>query len=155
MPARGAPASGRPAACQHRPVGRLRIDRLTGPPAPLRSGRVALAGRCHLASTRRARLVGLLATPDLGADEALWLPSCGSVHAIGLRAPIGCAFLDAAGRVLRVIDPLRPGRIAGVPGARAVVECRAGVLAGAVRPGDVLRRDPIPATSGHIVPGGG
>lgn len=118
----------------------LRIDRLTGPPAPLRdcAGRV-VAARCYRAASAGARLVGLLGTPDLAPDEALWLEPCGSVHTLGLRAPIGCAFLDAGGRVLRVIDPTPRWRLAGARGARAVVECRAGVLAG-LAPGDRLAR---------------
>jgi hypothetical protein len=121
-------------------MGRLRIDRLTGPPAPLlRGDGTVLAPRCHRASSRLARLVGLLGTPDLRPDEALWLEPCASVHAVGLRAPIGCAFLDAEGRVIRVVDPLGRGRAAGARGARAVVECRAGVLAG-VAPGERLTR---------------
>lgn len=119
-------------------MGRLRIDRLTGPPGVLSGsdGRV-IATRCHRAATPLARAVGLLCTPDLAPDEALWIALCSSVHAVGLRAVIGCAFLDADGRVLRVVDPLRRGRIAAARGARAVVECRAGVLAG-VTPGAVL-----------------
>lgn len=136
-------------------MGRLRIDRLTGPPAPLRRDGVVVVGRCHTATTRRARLVGLLATPDLGADEALWLPACASVHTLGLRAAIGCALLDGDGRVLRVVDPLPAWRLAGARGARAVVECRAGVLRERIRPGDRLVRDPFPATSGERVTGGG
>ncbi|MBJ7455896.1 MAG: DUF192 domain-containing protein [Thermoleophilia bacterium] len=121
-------------------MGRLRIDRLTGPPAGLRSGDGRLvSARCHTARTWRARLVGLLGTPALGDDEALWIERCGAVHTIGLRAAIGCAFLDDAGRVLRVVDPLPSGRAAAVRGARSVVECPAGTLAG-VRPGDHLHR---------------
>ena len=119
---------------------RLRIDRLTGPPAALRtSGGRLVSARCHTARSWRARLVGLLGTPDPQADEALWIERCGAVHAIGLRATIGCAFLDDAGRVLRVVDPLPRGRAASVRGARSVVECPAGVLAD-VRPGDHLHR---------------
>lgn len=140
--------------CQHRPVGRLRIDRITGPPAPLGVGGRVVAERCHLAATPLARLVGLLGTPDLAADEALWLEPCASVHALGLRAPVGCALLDAAGRVLRVVDPLPRGGLAHARGACAVVECRAGVLAG-VRPGDVLARHLFPATSARAVACGG
>lgn len=111
-------------------MGRLRIDRIAGPPAPLldATGGV-IAGRCHRARTPVARLVGLLATPDLARDEALWLEPCAAVHTFGLRAPIGCAFLDRDGRVMKVIDPLPRGRAARVRGARAVLECRAGVLA--------------------------
>jgi uncharacterized membrane protein (UPF0127 family) len=121
-------------------MSRLRVDRLTGLPGQLVTGEgVVLALRCHTASSLRARLVGLLATPDLTVDEALWLEPCSSVHALALRAPIGCAFLDADGRALRIVDPLRPWRAASVRGARAVVECRAGVLEG-VTCGDVLIR---------------
>ena len=122
-------------------MGALRIDRLTGPPEPLRDdgGRV-IAARCYRAGSARARLVGLLATPDLAPDEALWLEPCASVHTVGVRAPIGCAFLDAGGRVLRVVDPLPRWRAARARGARAVVECRAGALAG-VAPGTRLARE--------------
>lgn len=120
-------------------MGRLRIDRLTGPPGVLATDAGAvLSGRCYRARSSISRLVGLLATGDLAPDEALWIEPCGGVHAIGLRVAIGCAFLDADGRVLRVVDPLPPWRAAWVPGARAVVECRAGVLPG-IRVGDVLR----------------
>jgi hypothetical protein len=121
-------------------MGALRIDRLTGPPAPLRDGGGRLlAARCYRAASVRARLAGLLFTPDLAADEALWLEPCASVHSLALRAPIGCAFLDGAGRVLRVVDPLPRWRVAAARGARSVVECRAGALAG-VSPGHRLER---------------
>lgn len=114
---------------------RLRIDRLTAPPGVLVSGADAVfARRCYRAGALPARLVGLLATPDLAADEALWLEPCASVHSLGLRAPIGCAFLDSDGTVLRVLDPLPRGRLATARGARAVVECSAGRL-GRLSPG--------------------
>jgi uncharacterized membrane protein (UPF0127 family) len=121
-------------------VGRLRIDRITGPPAVLstRGGRI-VSLRCHTARSRLARLVGLLATGDLAAGEAVWIERCASVHAFGLRARIACAFVDADGRVLRIVDPLRRGRVASARGACAVVECSAGALAG-VAVHDVLRR---------------
>lgn len=120
-------------------MGRLRIDRITGPPAPLATADGAvIVSRCHRATSRTARLIGLLATPDLADDEGLWLEPCASVHTLGLRAGIGCAFLDGEGRVLRVVDPLPAWRLAATRGARAVVECRAERL-GAVAPGQVLR----------------
>lgn len=110
-------------------MGRLRVDRLAGPPRSLEADGRVLVGRCYLARTSLSRLVGLLATPDLAVDEALWLERCANVHAVGLRASIGVAFLDAEGRVMRVVDPLPRGRAAAARGARSVVECRAGVLA--------------------------
>lgn len=123
-------------------MNRLRVDRLCGPPAPLVAGDgTVVAERCYRASSALARLVGLLATPDLADDEALWLEPCGSVHTVLLRAPIGCAFLDREGRVMRVVDPLPRSRAAGARGARAAVECRAGILA-AIAPGTRLKRGP-------------
>ena len=99
--------------------------------------------RCHRTEGVTARLVGLLATPDLAPDEALWIAPCASVHTAFLRPAIGCAFVDAGGGVLRVVDPLPRWRAAGCRGARGVVECAAGALEEAgVRPGDVLRLEP-------------
>jgi uncharacterized protein len=135
---------------EHGGVGRLRVDRLCGPPGRLvlegADGPTSVAERCYLARSPLARSVGLLATPDLAADEALWLEPCASVHSVGLRARIGCAFLAADGRVLRVVDPLAPGRVASARGARAVVECPAGRLRG-IPPGACLRVDPTVAPS--------
>jgi len=122
-------------------VGRLRIDALDPAPLALIADGRPLAARCHLAGRPLRRLVGLLGTPDLRRDEALWIDRCAAVHTAFLRAPIGVAFVDPAGTVLRVVDPLPRGRAAACRGARAAVECRAGVLrAAGVRPGYVLRR---------------
>lgn len=99
--------------------------------------------RCHVADRSLPRLVGLLGTPDLADGEGLWLEPCSSVHTAGMRIPIACAFLDAEGRVLRVVDPLPPWRHAAVRGARAVVEIRAGRLAGMAVGTSLTRR---PAT---------
>ena len=69
-----------------------------------------------------------------------------------MRIPIACAFLDAEGRVLRVVDPLRPWSHAAVRGARAVLETQPGRLA-RVPPGATLRRHSdaaIPAESEHL-----
>ena len=120
-------------------------------------------GRSWRAATgRRAcrpRLVGLLGTPDLAPDEALWIaPLRARPHRVPAGAAIGCAFVNAGGRVLRVVDPLPRWRAAGCRGARGVVECAAGVLEEAgVRPGDVLRLEPgeNPARSGQPAPARG
>lgn len=140
-----------------RRVNRLRIDRLTPPPSVLQTADgQRIAARCHRAGTSLARAVGLLGTADLAADEAVWLAPCRSVHSLGLRVAIGCAFLDRDGLVLRVVDPLPPGRVAGAAGARAVVECRAGVLRGlAVGERLVLGAPSAMAARAHAGPEGG
>ena len=96
-----------------------------------------IVSRCHVAERWWARFVGLLGTADLAADEGLWIAPCGSVHTWGMRVTIGCAFVDAHGRVLRVVDPLPPWRVAACRGAAAVLETRAGGLR-AITVGDTL-----------------
>jgi uncharacterized membrane protein (UPF0127 family) len=134
-------------------MGRLRIDRVAVNAGPLRDGRGAVvAGRAYRASSWRPRAAGLLWTPDLAADEALWLDACGAVHTVGMRIPLGCAFLDGGGRVMRLVDPLAPGRFAACRGARSVVECRAGVLRahpGLTRLSLGTHCADFPAPSGH------
>lgn len=99
-----------------------------------RAGRV-VAASAFVADGPVRRAVGMLGTPDPGPGEALILAPCRAVHAVGLRAAIGAAFVDARGVVLRVADPLPVGG-ASCRGAAAVVEAAAGVLR--VSPGDHL-----------------
>lgn len=89
----------------------------------------------HRARTFGARLAGLLGRPPLRPDEALYLAPCASVHTCFMRYPIDVVFLDPAGRVLKVVEHLRPWRMAACRGARAALELRAG---GAARYGQHL-----------------
>jgi uncharacterized protein len=62
-----------------------------------------------------------------------------------MRFAIDAVFLDADNRVLRIAADLRPWRVAGRRGAKAVVELAAGECARVgLREGDmlVLRREP-------------
>ena len=72
-----------------------------------------------------ARLGGLLARAPLGADEALYLAPCASVHTFFMRYPIDVAFIDRAGRVMKIVT-LAPWRAAACLGARGALELRAG-----------------------------
>lgn len=83
----------------------------------------------HRARSFATRLGGLLARPPLRPDEALYLAPCASVHTCFMRYPIDVVFLDAAGRVIRTVEHLRPWRMAACRGARAVLELRAGEAA--------------------------
>jgi uncharacterized membrane protein (UPF0127 family) len=78
---------------------------------------------------RRAR--GLLGTTE--APPLLIAPAR-SVHTVGMRRPIDVVFLDGDLRVVKVVERLRPWRIAGARGAVAVLELPAGTAG--VRPGD-------------------
>ena len=116
-----------------------RIDRLCRPAAVTFTSARDFRGRAYVADGVVSRAVGMLGTPDPSDDELLILLPCAAVHGVGLRCSIGVAFVDAAGVVMRVVDPL-PWRGARVRGAHAVVEARTGVLA-ALCPGDTISVD--------------
>lgn len=74
-------------------------------------------------------MMGLLGRSSLPADEGLLLVPAWSIHTWFMRFPIDVVFLDAEGRVLRVVERMRPWRLVSVRHARAVVELAAGVAA--------------------------
>jgi uncharacterized membrane protein (UPF0127 family) len=99
----------------------------------------ALAERVEVAVTRRARRQGLLGRDGLPASSALILAPCGAIHTMFMRFDIDAVFVDGAGRAVKVVERMKPWRIAAQPSARAVVELPAGSLRERpVTPGDCL-----------------
>ena len=88
---------------------------------------IALPGgvRVAVASTARARLLGLAGLPGLPPGWALLLPRCRSVHTFGMRFALDVVFVDEAGRPVRVERAVRPGRVLAARTARAVLEAPA------------------------------
>ena len=90
-----------------------------------------------MARTLMARVKGLLGRRSLGAQEALILPRCRSIHTFGMRFAIDAVFVDRAWRVVAMRSRLVPGRlIFPVVGAWGVIELadgtvgRAGLIVG-------------------------
>ncbi|MFL6578697.1 MAG: DUF192 domain-containing protein [Povalibacter sp.] len=91
------------------------------------SSGIALATRVSVASSFRARLIGLLSRASLEPDEGLWLEPGGSVHTLGMRFPIDVVFLSDELKVLKVTSSLPPRRFAFAPRrTRYVLELTAG-----------------------------
>lgn len=82
--------------------------------------------RVRHAATFWQRLGGLLALPRLTSGEALHLAPCGSVHTCFMRYAIDVVYLDAQGRVLKIVPGLRPWRFSACLGARSCLELLAG-----------------------------
>lgn len=96
--------------------------------------------RCLVADRPLARMKGLLGRADLSAGEGILLRPASSIHMWFMRFPIDAVFLDADGRVVRVVAGLRPWRLAAARGARSVLEIAAGEAARrGVIEGDELR----------------
>lgn len=96
--------------------------------------------RCLVADRPLSRLRGLLGRAALPAGEGLLLRPTPSIHTWFMRFPIDVVFLDRELSVLDVRHALRPWRMAGRRGARAVLELAAGEAAGrGIEPGMQLR----------------
>ena len=97
-----------------------------------------MASHISVASTWRARMIGLLGHHTLEDGEALFLPGCRSIHTWGMHFAIDALFVNHAWCVVAMRKGLRPWRIVSpVWRAWGVVELRAGALEGAgVQVGD-------------------
>ena len=98
--------------------------------------------RCLVADRMFARMKGLLGRRELPSEEGVLLRPASSIHMWFMRFAIDAVFLDAEGRVLRIVPDLGPWRIASQRGARAVLELAVGECTRrGVREGDRLRID--------------
>ena len=86
-----------------------------------------------------SRFMGLMFRDSLPAGHGLALRPCNSIHMFFMRFPLDVLFVDGDGRVLRVLDSIRPWRASSlVRGSTAAIERpadtagRTGVAAGTV-----------------------
>jgi uncharacterized membrane protein (UPF0127 family) len=96
-----------------------------------------VCARCAIADTPLSRMKGLLGRAGLARDEGMLFRPAGSIHMFFMRFAIDAVFCDRDLRVVKVVRDLRPWRIAGMRGAKVVVELAAGAAAG-VEAGDRL-----------------
>lgn len=82
--------------------------------------------RLSVADKPRARMKGLLGKRALDSDEGLLLRPAASVHTAFMRFSIDVIFLDRSLRVMDVEPNVRPWRMVGKRGAKAVLELPAG-----------------------------
>lgn len=86
---------------------------------------VAIEVQCAFSWLSRA--AGLLTTHPLLPSSALWLRPCSAVHTVGMRYSIDVVFLDAKGRVKKIVTQLSPFRLAACWQAVSVIEFASGV----------------------------
>ena len=95
--------------------------------------------RCELAERGLAKMRGLLGRDSLEPGTGMLIDAAPSVHMFFMRFPIDVVFLDRDRKVVRVVQGLRPWRIAGARRAVAALELPSGAAAGAgLEVGDVL-----------------
>lgn len=97
-----------------------------------------LAEKVILAESTLERMKGLLGRSELARNTAMLIRPCRSIHMWFMRFPIDAAFLDEAGRILKISRALKPWQLAFAPRkTTAVLETAVGVL-NSVQPGDSL-----------------
>jgi len=82
--------------------------------------------RCVLADSPLTRMRGLLGRKKLDAGHGILISPAPAIHTWFMRFPIDAVFLDRELNVLSVRRDLRPWKMAGQRGARAVLELPAG-----------------------------
>jgi len=87
-----------------------------------------IASSVEVARTSETRRRGLLGREGLPTGSALVITRCNAIHTMGMQFAIDVAFVDADGRVRKIVHRLRPRRIAIAPRAWAVIELAAGQL---------------------------
>lgn len=86
-----------------------------------------LGDNIKVAASFFPRLVGLLATSHLQAGAGLLIKPCSSVHTFGMRYPIDVVFVDSSHTVVKVVEGLKPWRLAAARGAAYVIELPEGM----------------------------
>lgn len=91
---------------------------------------------------------GLIGRDGLEPGSGMLIDASPSVHMFFMRFPIDVVFLDRDRRVVRVVERLRPWRVAGARRAAAALELPAGAAAAAgVAVGDELIFEDIVANA--------
>ncbi len=100
-----------------------------------------VADHVEVADTLWTRFVGLMFRRELLPGHGLAIRPCNSIHMFFMRFALDVVFVDGDGRVVRVLDSIRPWRASTlVRGAKAAIELPAGTAARSVLvPGMVLQ----------------
>src|SRR5947208_16767060 len=87
--------------------------------------------RCEIPESAFGRMRGLLGRDGLEPGGGMLIDRAPSVHMFFMRFPIDVLFLDRDRKVVRIVERLRPWRIAGSRRAAAALELPAGAAAAA------------------------
>jgi uncharacterized protein len=82
--------------------------------------------RCAVADSVPSRMRGLLGRSGLAEGEGLLIRPTNSVHMMFMRFAIDVVFLDRELVVRKVVEALKPWRMAACRGSRAALELPAG-----------------------------
>src|SRR6476620_6399911 len=99
-----------------------------------------LADKAENAQPFYSRFMGLMGVTDLPFGAGLHIKPCNSIHTFFMRIPIDALFLDAEGRIVRLLPAMVPWRVSSIYSkAKSVLELPAGTAqASGTVEGDLL-----------------
>ena len=75
------------------------------------------------------RMRGLIGRDPLASGVGFWIKPCSSIHMWFMRSAIDVVYLNRDGRVLKLVQGIRPWRMSLCWSANSVVELAAGEIA--------------------------
>jgi uncharacterized protein len=92
-----------------------------------------------VAASSWSRSKGLLGRSGLGEQEGLWIQPTSSIHMWFMRFPIDVVWAAEDGRVLKLVEHIKPWRMSFCRGAKVALELPVGAIArSGVQVGDHL-----------------
>ena len=92
-----------------------------------------------VAATVWSRSKGLLGRAGMAEQEGLWIQPTSSIHMWFMRFPIDVVWAAGDGRVLKLVENIRPWRMSFCRGAKVALELPVGAIArSGVQVGDHL-----------------
>ena len=98
-----------------------------------------VADDVRIARSMWARFWGLMRKAELPDGQGLLIDPCSSIHMFFMRFPLDVVFLDKDDRVVKIVEGIKPWRMALGGGGKKALELPAGTAARArVEAGDQL-----------------
>jgi uncharacterized membrane protein (UPF0127 family) len=89
-----------------------------------------VASQVQKADSYFKRLFGLMGKPGIPQGFGLWIVPCQDIHSFFMRFEFDAIFLDASGKVLYLLERMKPWRVSRfVKGGKVVLELPAGAIA--------------------------
>ncbi len=91
---------------------------------------LVVAEHVKMADNYFSRLKGLMGAPGLPEGHGLWITPCADIHSCFMRFEFDAIFVDQEGRVVHLIERMKPWRMTPwIKGSKAVLELDGGVIA--------------------------
>jgi len=75
------------------------------------------------------RFFGLMGKPPMPEGHGLLITPCSDIHSCWMRFEFDAIFIDKQGKVVDMIEKMKPWRLKFAKGARSVLELNGGVIA--------------------------